>query len=163
MEIFEIVNDAAEAYRGIIPADRWNDPYRPEAELRQEMDNGVVFWGLETDVRLVGVMGLQDMGDVFLVRHAYVRTSERRAGIGGALVKALYERTDKPTLIGTWAAADWAVRFYEKYGFKMVDTETKNRLLKTYWTIPDRQVETSVVLADQRWWAAQGKEAARVS
>jgi len=154
-EIFEIVNDAAEAYRGIIPADRWNDPYMPEDKLRHEIDDGVVFWGLEAGGRLVGVMGLQDVGDVYLVRHAYVRTSERRGGIGGALVKALYEKTSKPTLIGTWAAADWAVRFYEKYGFKMVDTETKNRLLKTYWTIPERQVETSVVLADERWWAAQ--------
>ncbi len=154
-EIFEIVNDAAEAYRGIIPADRWNDPYMPEDKLRHEIDDGVVFWGLEAGGRLVGVMGLQDVGDVYLVRHAYVRTSERRGGIGGALVKALYEKTSKPTLIGTWAAADWAVRFYEKYGFKMVDIETKNRLLKTYWTIPERQVETSVVLADERWWAAQ--------
>ncbi len=95
------------------------------------------------------------MGDVYLVRHAYVRTHDRRGGIGGALVKALYEKTTKPTLIGTWAAADWAVRFYEKYGFRMVDTETKNRLLKTYWTIPERQVETSVVLAAARWWTGQ--------
>ncbi|MBL6929533.1 MAG: GNAT family N-acetyltransferase [Rhodospirillales bacterium] len=153
-EIFEIINDAAEAYRGIIPADRWHDPYMPKEDLRHEMDGGVVFWGLEADGRLLGVMGLQDMGDVYLVRHAYVRTAERRGGIGGALVKALYEKTTKPTLIGTWAAADWAVRFYEKYGFRMVDTQTKNRLLKTYWTIPERQVETSVVLADERWWAA---------
>ena len=127
----------------------------PEDELRHEIDHGVVFWGVEAEGRLIGVMGLQDMGDVYLVRHAYVRTSQRRSGIGGALVKALYEKTTKPTLIGTWAAAEWAVRFYEKNGFRMVDPLTKKRLLETYWNIPARQVETSVVLADERWWAAQ--------
>lgn len=152
--IFEIVNDAAIAYRGIIPTDRWHEPYMPEDELREEISAGVVFWGCEEEGRLLGVMGLQDVGDVTLVRHAYVRTADRRKGIGGVLARALYDMTSRPTLVGTWAAADWAVRFYEKHGFRLVDTETKNRLLRTYWTIPERQVETSVVLADARWWAA---------
>ncbi|MCG8511341.1 MAG: GNAT family N-acetyltransferase [Rhodospirillales bacterium] len=150
--IFEIVNDAAEAYRGIIPPDRWHDPYMPAEELRHEIDDGVVFWGFDGGDDLIGVMGLQDVRDVTLIRHAYVRSDRRRGGIGGILARELYAMTDRPTLVGTWAAADWAVRFYEKYGFRMVDTETKNRLLRTYWTIPERQVETSVVLADERWW-----------
>jgi N-acetylglutamate synthase-like GNAT family acetyltransferase len=150
--IFEIVNDAAEAYRGLIPPDRWQDPYMPTEELRDEIADGVVFWGYEADGDLIGVMGIQDVKDVTLIRHAYVRTDSRRGGIGGILARALYAMTDRPTLVGTWAAADWAVRFYQKYGFKLVDTETKNRLLRTYWTIPERQVETSVVLADERWW-----------
>lgn len=154
-EIYGIVNDAAEAYRGIIPPDRWHEPYMPEDELRHEVADGVVFWGYRADEQLIGVMGLQDLGDVTLIRHAYVRTAARRKGIGGALMNGLYAMTDKPTLIGTWAVADWAVRFYEKYGFRLVDTETKTRLLKTYWSIPDRQVETSVVLADARWWEAE--------
>jgi len=153
-DIYQIVNDAAEAYRGIIPADRWHEPYMPEDELRHEIDAGVVFWGYrDGDGRLMGVMGLQDRGDVTLVRHAYVRTAARRGGIGGKLMEALYTMTGRPVLIGTWAAADWAVRFYEKNGFRMVDPATKTRLLKTYWSIPERQVETSVVLADPRWWA----------
>jgi L-amino acid N-acyltransferase YncA len=152
--IFEIVNDAAIAYRGIIPEDRWKDPYMPEEELSEELAAGVVFWGYEEDGRLLGVMGLQEVGDVTLIRHAYVRTAERRKGIGGALARALHEMCTRPTLVGTWAAADWAVRFYEKHGFRLVDRETKNRLLRTYWSIPERQVETSVVLADRRWWAA---------
>jgi GNAT superfamily N-acetyltransferase len=127
----------------------------PEEELRHEIGAGVVFWGYrDEDGRLIGVMGLQDKGDVTLIRHAYVRTTARRGGIGGKLMDALYTMTGKPVLIGTWAAADWAVRFYEKHGFRMVDRETKTRLLKTYWSIPERQVETSVVLADMRWWAA---------
>lgn len=151
--IFEIVNDAAEAYRGIIPADRWHDPYMPMEELRGEIADGVVFWGYEDGGRLVGVMGLQDVKDVTLIRHAYVRTDMRRGGIGGILARALYSMTDRPTLVGTWAAAGWAVHFYEKHGFRLVDSETKNRLLRTYWNIPERQVDTSVVLADERWWA----------
>ncbi len=150
-DIYTIVNDAAEAYRGIIPADRWHEPYMPREDLRHEIDDGVVFWGCEEDDRLVGVMGLQDVKDVTLVRHAYVRTTARRQGIGGKLMAELYAMTDRPTLVGTWADAVWAVDFYEKHGFWMVDTETKTRLLKTYWSIPERQVETSVVLADERW------------
>ncbi len=147
--IFEIVNDAAQAYRGIIPDDRWNDPYMPREELRHEIDDGVVFWGYEEEGELVGVMGIQPVKDVTLMRHAYVRTSMRNQGIGSKLLKFLMTQAKPPILIGTWADATWAVRFYEKNGFKLVSTEEKNRLLRTYWSIPERQVETSVVLAGQ--------------
>jgi N-acetylglutamate synthase-like GNAT family acetyltransferase len=145
--ILEIVNDAAEAYRGVIPADRWHDPYMPETELREEMADGVDFWGLEDDEgELVGVMGIQDRGDVTLIRHAYVRTTCRRGGIGSQLLRHLEELTDKPILIGTWAAATWAIGFYRKNGYREVGVEEKTRLLRQYWRIPERQVETSVVL-----------------
>lgn len=150
--ILEIVNDAAEAYRGVIPADRWKTPYMPESELRHEIAAGVTFWGCEVEGRLVGVMGLQDVKDVTLIRHAYVRTALRRGGIGGRLMNHLYAATGRPTLVGTWADAVWAVRFYERHGFRLVDDATKDRLLSTYWSIPARQVDTSVVLADERWW-----------
>ena len=147
--IYEIVNDAAQAYRGIIPADRWKEPYMPRAELRHEMDDGVVFWGYEEDGELIGVMGIQHVQDVTLIRHAYVRTIRRNQGIGGKLLAHLRKQTERPLLIGTWADAVWAVRFYEKYGFRLVTEEEKNRLLKEYWSIPERQVETSVVLTEQ--------------
>ena len=147
--IYEIVNDAAQAYRGIIPADRWKEPYMPKDELRHEMDEGVVFWGYEEDGELIGVMGIQHVQDVTLIRHAYVRTARRNQGIGGKLLAHLRKQTERPILIGTWADATWAIRFYEKYGFRLVTEEEKNRLLKKYWSIPERQVETSVVLAEQ--------------
>jgi GNAT superfamily N-acetyltransferase len=152
--IYEIVNDAAAAYKGVIPADRWHEPYMPREELQHEIDAGVRFWGYEEDagkaegVALVGVMGIQDVKDVTLIRHAYVRTAQRRKGIGGKLLSHLLTLTERPILIGTWAAATWAVRFYEKHGFRLVSEEEKNRLLKKYWSIPERQVETSVVLAE---------------
>jgi len=149
--IREIVNDAAQAYRGVIPADRWHEPYMPAEELRHEIDAGVVFWGCQEAGELVGVMGIQDVLDVTLIRHAYVRTARRRQGIGGRLLKHLLTLTDRPILIGTWAAATWAVSFYEKHGFRRVTPEEKNRLLREYWSIPDRQVETSVVLAGPTW------------
>jgi N-acetylglutamate synthase-like GNAT family acetyltransferase len=150
--IYEIINDAAEAYRGIIPADRWHEPYMSGEELLHEMDSGVNFWGYEEGGELLGVMGVQPVRDVTLIRHAYVRTAHRNRGIGGRLLKFLLATTDTPVLIGTWAAATWAIAFYEKYGFRRVTVEEKNRLLRTYWTIPERQVETSVVLADARWF-----------
>jgi len=156
--IYEIINDAAQAYRGIIPADRWKEPYIHKEELRHEMDDGVIFWGYEENGDLLGVMGIQDVQDVTLMRHAYVRTTKRNQGIGGKLLSALRQQTRRPVLIGTWAAAVWAVRFYEKYGFRMVTPEEKDRLLKKYWSIPERQVETSVVLADQRWFIMRGRE-----
>jgi len=149
--MFEIINDAAQAYKGVIPADRWHEPYMPQEELANEIRSGVVFWGLEADGKLTGVMGIQDRGDVYLIRHAYVRTEMRQQGIGTRLLKHLEAMTDKPILIGTWAAATWAVSFYEKNGYFLLDTEEKTRLLRKYWSIPDRQVETSVVLADRRW------------
>ena len=149
--VFAIINDAAQAYRGVIPADRWHEPYMPEAELRAEIAAGVVFWGAEREGRLVGVMGLQDVLDVALIRHAYVATAVRGEGIGGALLRHLVDQTDRPLLVGTWAAATWAIRFYERHGFALTSPAEKERLLRRYWSIPDRQIETSVVLVDERW------------
>jgi len=151
--IFSIINEAAEAYRSVIPADRWHEPYMPREELRHEIDGGVRFWGWEEDGELVGVMGIQDVQDVTLIRHAYVRTAQRNKGIGGKLLCELRKLTSRPVLMGTWAAASWAIRFYEKHGFRLVTPEEKNRLLKKYWSIPERQVETSVVLGDGRWFS----------
>jgi N-acetylglutamate synthase-like GNAT family acetyltransferase len=147
--IYEIVNDAAQAYKGIIPADRWHEPYMGREELQHEIDAGVRFWGYEENGKLIGVMGIQDVQDVTLIRHAYVRTTQRRKGIGGRLLSHLLTLTERPILIGTWAAATWAIRFYEKHGFRLVSEEEKNRLLKKYWSIPERQVETSVVLVEE--------------
>jgi GNAT superfamily N-acetyltransferase len=149
--IFAIVNDAAQAYRGYIPPDRWHEPYMPEAELRHEIGAGVVFWGWEEGGELRGIMGLQDVADVTLIRHAYVATAARRQGIGGELLRFLLARASRPVLIGTWAAATWAVAFYERHGFRVVSPAEKDRLLRKYWRIPDRQIETSVVLAGPAW------------
>jgi len=156
--ILAIINDAAQAYCGVIPADRWHEPYMSDDELRREIQSGVRFWGWEEGGRLVGVMGIQDVQDVTLIRHAYVRTSSRNGGIGGKLLAELRKLTTRPVLIGTWAAATWAVRFYEKHGFRLVTPEEKNRLLKKYWSIPARQVETSVVLAEEEWSNAKTKK-----
>ncbi len=151
--IFQIINDAAEAYRGIIPVDRWHEPYMPREELRAEVSAGVAFLGYEKGDELGGVMGTQDVQDVTLIRHAYVRTAQRGQGIGGELLGRIMDQATKPILIGTWADAVWAVRFYENHGFKVVSTQEKETLLRKYWNVPDRQIETSVVLADQRWFA----------
>ncbi|MFO1361031.1 MAG: GNAT family N-acetyltransferase [Burkholderiales bacterium] len=145
-----IINDAAQAYRGVIPADRWHEPYMPAEELAAEIAAGVVFWGCENDGRLVGVMGLQPVQDVALIRHAYVATAARRGGIGGELLRHLLAQSDRPVLVGTWAAATWAIRFYERHGFTLVAPDEKARLLATYWSIPERQIDTSVVLALRR-------------
>jgi GNAT superfamily N-acetyltransferase len=150
-EIHAIINDAAEAYRGIIPSDRWKEPYMSRDELRHEIAEGVRFWGYRQDSTLLGVMGIQDVLDVTLIRHAYVRTTHRNHGIGGRLLAELIAKAKKPILIGTWDAAVWAIRFYEKHGFRKVTPIEKNRLLKKYWSIPERQVETSVVLAGPCW------------
>ena len=145
-EILTIINDGARAYRGVIPADRWNEPYMTPDELRREMDAGVEFWCLDRDGRVDGVMGIQAVQDVTLIRHAYVRTSAQRGGIGAALLNELCAMARTPVLIGTWASATWAIRFYEKHGFRAVDPAEKDRLLRQYWNVPERQVETSVVL-----------------
>ncbi len=147
--IFEIINDAAAAYKGIIPPDRWHEPYMPREELKHEIEDGVFFWGFEEAGKLIGVMGIQDKGEVVLIRHSYVRTSSRNQGIGTRLLRTLESMTDKPILIGTWADATWAIAFYQKNGYKRVSTEEKTRLLKKFWTIPERQIETSVVLANR--------------
>ena len=145
--IFAIVNAAAEAYRGVIPADRWHEPYMPMDELDAELAAGVRFWGYEDHGELLGIMGIQDVGDVDLIRHAYVWPAHQGRGVGGALLEHLMGSATRRVLIGTWAAADWAVRFYQRHGFELVSPEQKTSLLETYWTIPERQVETSVVLA----------------
>jgi GNAT superfamily N-acetyltransferase len=145
--ILAIVNAAAEAYRGVIPPDRWHDPYMPAGELDGEIAAGVQFWGYEAGGALLGVMGIQPLGGVTLIRHAYVAAGSQRRGVGGALLDHLIATATQPLLVGTWAAAEWAIRFYERHGFALVSPERKTELLRTYWTIPDRQVETSVVLA----------------
>jgi GNAT superfamily N-acetyltransferase len=145
--VLAIVNAAAEAYRGAIPADRWHEPYMDAGELDAEIAAGVAFWGYEADGDLLGVMGIQAVGDVDLIRHAYVMPDRQRAGIGGALLRHLSAAAARPMLVGTWAAAGWAIRFYERHGFELVTAERKTELLRTYWSIPERQIETSVVLA----------------
>jgi N-acetylglutamate synthase-like GNAT family acetyltransferase len=153
--IFAIVNDAAQAYRGVIPADRWHEPYMPMEELESEIAAGVQFWVAEDNGVILGVMGIQDKGDVALIRHAYTSSVSQRKGVGTELLRHLERMTSKPVLIGTWAAATWAIDFYERNGFTVVSHAEKERLLRTYWSIPARQVETSVVLADRRWMNAQ--------
>jgi len=150
--LLEIINGAAQVYKGIIPNDRWNEPYLPAEELRTEIEDGVVFWGSEIDGQLLGVMGIQDKGDVTLIRHAYVRKRDQKLGIGTNLLHYLEGLTDKPILIGTWKAALWAISFYKKNGYTPVSEEEKNRLLRKYWSIPERQVETSIILANQTWF-----------
>ena len=149
--IHTIINEAAQAYRGVIPEDRWHEPYMPIEELKHEIDDGVEFWGYEEEGELVGVMGLQDKGDLHLIRHAYVRTSSQNRGIGTKLLHHLERMTDKPILIGTWADASWAIEFYQKNEFRLLSRSETERLLKKYWRIPERQVVTSVVLANSRW------------
>lgn len=147
-EILQIINSAAEAYRGVIPADRWHDPYMSERELAREMASGVAFWGYEADTELIGVMGIQPVRDVDLIRHAYVRPGQQQRGIGGELLAHLRDASPRPMLVGTWADATWAIRFYERHGFELVPRAAVPSLLRTYWSIPDRQIETSVVLAN---------------
>lgn len=149
--LYAIINDAASAYKGHIPEDCWHEPYMSLDQLRLELDAGVVFWGYEEEDKLAGIMGIQHVQDVSLIRHAYVRTACRSKGIGGALISHLKTLTTRPALVGTWAAAVWAIRFYEKHGFHLVDTAEKNRLLGKYWSITERQTETSVVLTDNSW------------
>ena len=149
--IWAIINDAASSYRGVIPADRWHDPYMPATELLKEIASGVVFWVAEEGGELLGVMGIQDKGDVALVRHAYVAPDTQRSGVGTKLLRHVEALTNKPILIGTWADASWAVDFYQRNGFTVLPADEKDRLLQKYWSIPERQVETSVVLADERW------------
>jgi N-acetylglutamate synthase-like GNAT family acetyltransferase len=149
--IWAIINEAALAYKGVIPANLWTEPYMSRKELQQEIDEGVVFWGYEDAGTLVGVMGLQKVQDVTLIRHAYVLATHQKRGIGAHLLSHLREQTKGAVLIGTWTDAVWAIRFYERHGFQLVDSEEKDRLLKQYWTVPERQREASVVLADPKW------------
>lgn len=149
--IYEIINDGATAYKGVIPADRWHEPYMTKEALQKQMNEGVQFWKYIEDEQITGVMGIQHKQDVTLIRHAYVRTRERNKGIGGKLLRHLTTISSMPVLIGTWANAIWAIEFYKKHGFRQVSNEEKDRLLVKYWSIPVRQVETSVVLASAEW------------
>jgi N-acetylglutamate synthase-like GNAT family acetyltransferase len=149
--IWTVINDGARTYKGVIPADQWTEPYMSREEMRDEISDGVVFWGFEEGGALVGVMGIQKVRDVTLIRHAYVRSSSQKRGIGAQLLSHLRGLTNDPILIGTWAAAMWAIRFYEKHGFRMVSLAEKDRLLKKYWKISKRQRKSSVVLADPKW------------
>jgi GNAT superfamily N-acetyltransferase len=146
--IWAIINDGARAYQGVIPADRWTEPYMSKDKLQHEIAEGVAFWGYEDGQTLVGVMGIQDVGEATLIRHAYVRTSHQNRGIGGLLLSHLRHLAKGPVLIGTWADATWAIAFYKKHGFRVVSPAEKERLLRKYWRIPERQIETSVVLAE---------------
>ena len=147
--VFEIINDAAVAYKGVIPDDRWHEPYMSVEEIKNAIKDGVVFWGLEHEGCLAGVMGIQDRGEVALIRHAYVLTRLRRQGIGEKLLRYLVGLAAKPILVGTWKDASWAISFYRKNGFYLVSDEEKDQLLRKYWSIPERQIETSVVLTNQ--------------
>ena len=147
-EILAIVNAAAEAYRGVIPADRWREPYMGPSELAAEIGDGVAFWGFEEDGELVGAMGVQRVSDVDLIRHAYVHPASQRRGVGAEMLRHLRAASDRRMLVGTWAAAGWAIAFYERYGFERVRPGQTAALLETYWTIPPRQVATSIVLAN---------------
>ncbi len=153
--IYEIINDAARSYKGTIPPDRWKEPYMSREDLRHEIEEGVVFFGYEEAGKLVGVMGIQHIQNVTLIRHAYVRTAKQNQGIGSKLLSYLRAQTTRPVLIGTWADAARSIHFYERHGFRLLSQEEKDRLLRKYWTIPERQIETSIVLADERWLNAR--------
>jgi N-acetylglutamate synthase-like GNAT family acetyltransferase len=150
-EVYEIINDAATAYREVIPSDRWKEPYMSEEELRIQIEDGVEFWKYSEGDEILGVMGIQIKEDVMLIRHAYVRTIKRNNGIGSKLLEHLTTLSTTPILIGTWAAAKWAIKFYQKNGFRSLQEEETNRLLSKYWKIPNRQKETSIVLASVNW------------
>jgi GNAT superfamily N-acetyltransferase len=152
-EIYNIINDAASAYRGVISEDRWHDPYMPKEELQKQIDEGVEFYSYSEEDQILGVMGIQFKGDVTLIRHAYVRTSSRNKGIGGKLLGHLRTIATTPVLIGTWADASWAIGFYERHGFRLLSKKEAVELLNKYWSIPERQVDTSVVLANEDWKA----------
>ena len=149
--VLAVINDAAQAYKGVIPADRWHEPYMPPAELAHEIADGVRFWVAEDHGRVSGVMGIQDKGEVALVRHAYVATVLQRKGVGAGLLRHVQGLTTKPMLIGTWRDATWAIDFYRRNGFTLLSDSDKDKLLRRFWSIPARQAETSVVLADRRW------------
>jgi GNAT superfamily N-acetyltransferase len=144
--VLAIINAAAEAYRDVIPADRWHDPYMSAAHLERDIAAGVEFWGYALEGTLIGVMGIQPVRDVDLIRHAYVRPGSQRLGVGAALIAHIRDLSTRRMLVGTWADAQWAINFYQREGFGLVHAARAAELLKTYWDIPERQVETSVVL-----------------
>jgi len=145
--ILKVINDAAQAYKGVIPDDRWKEPYMSAEELKEEIEAGVRFFGWVEGGHLLGVTGIQALKDTTLIRHAYVIPGCQRRGTGTRLLEYLMGLAETPeVLVGTWADATWAIRFYEKHGFKLVSSREKDRLLRKYWNIPERQIETSVVL-----------------
>ena len=145
--VLKVINDAAQAYKGVIPDDRWKEPYMSAGELKEEIEAGVRFFGWVEGGHLLGVAGIQALRDTTLIRHAYVLPVYQRRGIGTGLLEYLIDSAETPeVLVGTWADAAWAIRFYQKHGFKLVSSREKDRLLRTYWNIPERQIETSVVL-----------------
>jgi len=149
--MLEVINDAAQVYKGVIPDDRWKEPYMSAEELGDEIDSGVDFFGLEKEGRIIGVMGIQELKEVTLIRHTYVLTEHQRRGVGSKLLQYLINLAEGPEiLVGTWKAASWAIQFYEAYGFTLVSSYEKDRLLREYWNIPERQIETSVVLRFKR-------------
>ena len=150
-EILAVINDGASAYKGVIPPDRWHEPYMTESELETQIKQGVEFWCCHNEGVLTGVMGIQEKGDVTLIRHAYVRSDHRNNGIGSKLLLYLKEMSDKPVLIGTWTDATWAIAFYQKHGFRILPVNETEKLLRKYWMIPERQIQTSVVLANDNW------------
>lgn len=152
-ELLVVINDGAQAYKGVIPADSWHEPYFPKDYLEAEIAAGVRFWGCEIDGELAGVMGIQDRGEVNLIRHAYVRSAHQRRGIGGRLLECLQGLDSRPILIGTWAAATWAIAFYRRHHYRLLAPKEAEALLRKYWTVSQRQSEISVVLASPRWRA----------
>ena len=146
-QMVAVINDGSRAYRGVIPADRLKAPYFSPEELQHEIEEGVAFWGYDENGLLAGVMGLQRVEDVTLIRHAYVRSASQGRGIGGKLLASLQGMAEGRILVGTWADAVWAIRFYQRHGFQVVTGVEKDRLLRRYWKVPERQIETSVVLA----------------
>ena len=142
-----VINDSAQAYKGVIPDDRWKEPYMPKEELKKEISAGVQFVGWMENGSLLGLMGIQPVKNVTLIRHSYVHSKHQRRGIGGKLLKHLINHAETTHIyVGTWEAATWAIRFYEKYEFKLTSYKEKERLLRKYWDIPERQIETSIVL-----------------
>lgn len=141
--ICRVINDAASAYKDVIPSDCWHEPYMPLAELKREMKE-MTFFGWEEEGMLLGVMGFQPVVDVALIRHTYVLRDQQRRGIGSSLLSYAKGLTEKRLLVGTWSDATWAIRFYEKNGFRLLPN--KDELLRRYWHVPPRQIETSVVL-----------------
>jgi N-acetylglutamate synthase-like GNAT family acetyltransferase len=150
-EIYDIINDAAVAYKDVIPADRWHDPYMPGEELQKQIDEGIEFWCWKEHGEMMGVMGIQYKNDVTLIRHAYIRSIYRKNGIGSKLLLHLMSIATTPILIGTWSAAIWAIKFYEKHGFRLLSATETDTLLRKYWSIPERQIATSIVLASSDW------------
>ncbi len=154
--VLAIINAAADAYRGVIPPDRWHDPYMARTELQGEIGRGVVFWGCEDAGELIGVMGIQAVRDVDLIRHAYVRPDRQRHGVGAALMAHLRRQSRRRLMVGTWADATWAIEFYQRHGFVLVPDGRTAALLRAYWAVPERQIETSVVLANPPLAADEG-------